>query len=49
MDGEIYNRAAMRIAQLQAELQRLEAFVCTYRELDDEFGAAAEAPSPPTR
>ena len=41
MDGAIYNRAVERIAQLQAELQRLETFVCTYREL---AGAAEAAP-----
>ena len=33
MDGAIYNLAVERIAQLQAELQRLETCVCTYREL----------------
>jgi hypothetical protein len=42
MDGAIYNRAVERIAQLQAELQRLETFVCTYREL---AGAVEATPS----
>lgn len=33
MDGQIYNRAVRRISELQAELQRLEAFIAMYREL----------------
>lgn len=47
MDGAIYNRAVERIAQLQAELQRLETFVCTYRELAGAFEAAPLAQSNP--
>lgn len=41
MDGHVYNRAVGRIAELQAELQRLEAFVVTYRELADDAGEPA--------
>lgn len=33
MDGAVCNRAVERIAQLRAELQRLEMFLCTYSEL----------------
>lgn len=40
MDGQVYNRAAGRIAELQAELRRLEAFIVTYRELADDAGEA---------
>ena len=47
MDGAIYNRAVERIAQLQAELQRLETFVCTYRELAGAVEAAPLAHSNP--
>lgn len=45
MDGQVYNRAVGRIAELQAELQRLEAFIVTYRELADDAGEPA--PSQP--
>lgn len=41
MDGQVYNRAVGRIAELQAELQRLEAFIVTYRELADDAGEPA--------
>ena len=47
MDGAIYNRAVERIAQLQAELQRLETFVCTYRELAGAFEATLSEQSNP--
>ncbi len=42
MDGEVYDRAVGRIEELRAELQRLQSFVSTYRELAEE----AEEPTP---
>jgi hypothetical protein len=47
MDGQVYNRAVGRIAELQAELKRLEAFIVTYRELADED--VEPEPSRPTQ
>ncbi len=45
MGGQVYNRAVGRIAELQAELQRLEVFIVTYRELADDAGEPAPSRS----
>jgi hypothetical protein len=49
MDGQIYNRAVGRVAELQAELQRLEVFIATYRELAVDTGGQGMSLQAPAR